>query len=592
MARDQRRYWGTVTPLPAPVLSMQAKMQEDAGLEGLFAPQVYGPPFVPLAAAAAVTTRVKLASGIALAFVRSPFETAMAAMDIDRISGGRFVLGLGVSVRSWSEGFFGMPYGKPLEQMREVVEIIRMVNTHCHTGQLKRYEGKYHRHDFRELQPPAPPVRTDIPIWIAALRGPLVSLAAEIGDGVIGHPIWSVDWLTKSVPEPLARGLKRAGKQRSDVEFNAWLFVAINGDKAQAINDARPTVAFYAGIGQYEEYFAAHGFREEARQLQHAVQSGDYLGAAHLVPERMAETFVVCGAPDEVRKKIEPAWDVADSLTLVPPAYGLRTDKLMSYVGAIASTFLRLARRIRCYDGSDGAAFSRARVARSTGRTRASRTCDQRRRRRRLHRRRWHDLRARASEGRLAQPRAGPRLRPRLGGLRTGRLSANALLPLAHSRGADQYSRECGYDRSLARGTMNARELASLKELKSCADGERVTFRARVLRLWEIGGLRMCLVGDESALTRIELGGAQVEEGKSYEFGNAVVREYPGGWHSAALTETSDAIALDDDIGVSEDEAYIERTFKILSGVQRKKGRVAGRVAPWRHPARPGENEG
>ncbi len=336
---DERRYWGTVTPLPAPLLAMQAKMQEDAGLEGLFAPQVYGPPFVPLAAAAAVTSRVRLASGIALAFVRSPFETAMAALDMDRLSAGRFTLGLGSSVRSWSEGFFGMPYGKPLEHMREVVEILRLVIAKAHTGELTRFEGKYHKHDFSELQPPPPPVRTDLPIWIAALRGPLVSLAAEIADGVIGHPIWSVRWLTTDVPGALKRGLTRGGKHRSDIEFNAWLWVAVNNDRAQAINDARATVAFYAGVEQYEEYFAAHGFREQALRLQEGVKRGDYLGVAHLVPDEMAETFVVCGSPDEVREKIEPAWQVADSLTLVPPAYGLTPDRLMAYAGGIASTF-------------------------------------------------------------------------------------------------------------------------------------------------------------------------------------------------------------------------------------------------------------
>jgi probable F420-dependent oxidoreductase len=336
---NKRRYWGVVSPLPAPVLSMQAKMLEDAGVEGLFAPQVYGPPFVTLGAAAAVTSRVKLASGIALAFVRSPFETAMAAMDLDRLSGGRFVLGLGSSVRSWSEGFFGMPYGKPLERMREVVEIVRMVNGKAHTGELKQFEGKYHRHDFTELQPPPPPVRTDIPIWIAALRGPLISLAAEIGDGVIGHPIWSIDWLTTRIPRSLDIGLRRGDKQRKDIEFNAWLFVAVNKDRAEAINDARATVSFYGGIAQYEEYFAAHGFREEARQLQKGVASGDYLEAAKLVPDDMAETFVVCGTPDDVRKRIDPAWEVVNSLTLVPPAYGLGADKLMAYAGGIASAF-------------------------------------------------------------------------------------------------------------------------------------------------------------------------------------------------------------------------------------------------------------
>jgi hypothetical protein len=112
-----------------------------------------------------------------------------------------------------------------------------------------------------------------------------------------------------------------------------------------------------------------------------------------------------------------------------------------------------------------------------------------------------------------------------------------------------------------------------------------VTFRARVLRFWEIGGLRMCLAGDESALTRVEVGAATLNEGESYEFGGALVGEYPGGWHSAALVEGSEVVRLAVDVPISQDEAYIERTYKILAGVQRKKGRRDGRVAPWRHPA-------
>lgn len=340
MAAKNGRIWGVITPnVPPGALGPQAKMLESAGLEGLFAPQVYGPPFVPLAAAASVTSRVRLASGIALAFVRSPFETAMTAIDLDRISGGRFTLGLGCSVRAWSEGFFGMPYGKPLEHMREVVDIIRTVIAKAHTGELERYDGVYHKHDFSELQPPAPPLRTEIPIWIAALRGPLLSLAAEIGDGVMGHPIWSVQWATTKMPEHIKSGLDRAGKKRSDIEVNLWPWVAISNDRKEAINDAKPTLAFYAGIAQYEEYWAAHGFRETARQLQEGVKRGDYLGVAGLVPDEMVETFVVCGSADEVRKRVEPLWEVADSLCPVPPAYNLGADKLMAYAGAIASTF-------------------------------------------------------------------------------------------------------------------------------------------------------------------------------------------------------------------------------------------------------------
>jgi hypothetical protein len=139
---------------------------------------------------------------------------------------------------------------------------------------------------------------------------------------------------------------------------------------------------------------------------------------------------------------------------------------------------------------------------------------------------------------------------------------------------------------------MSRRALENLKALKACEEGERVTFRARVLRLWEIGGLRMCLVGDESALTRVEIGQASLGEGGSYEFQNLAVREYPGGWHSASFMEESRAVPLDYEVAVSQDEVYIERTYKILSGVQRKKGRVSGRVAPWRHPAATDRGEG
>ena len=333
------KYWGVVTPLPAPFLTAQAQQLESLGLEGLFAPQVYGPPFVPLAAAAAVTSRVRLASGIALAFARSPFETATAAMDLDRISNGRFTLGLGTSVKAWSEGFFGMEYGRPLDHMREVVEIVRLVMTEAHTGALTQYHGHYHKLNFSEFNPVGAPLRTNIPIWIAALRTPLIRLAAEIADGIIGHPIWSIEWATTKVMDDVKAGLAKASKKRDDIEFNMWLFVAPNADRKQAIEDARATVAFYGGIEQYEDYFAAHGFRAEAKALQHGVKKGDYLSVKHLVTDEMAKTFVVCGTPDEVRERVSAIWDTADSATLVPPSYGLEPGALLQYAAKIADIF-------------------------------------------------------------------------------------------------------------------------------------------------------------------------------------------------------------------------------------------------------------
>ncbi len=128
--------------------------------------------------------------------------------------------------------------------------------------------------------------------------------------------------------------------------------------------------------------------------------------------------------------------------------------------------------------------------------------------------------------------------------------------------------------------------MSTVKDLKSLASGEEATFRAHVLRLWEVGGLRMTLVGDESGLTRIELGAAAVEDGRSYEFQHAAVRQYEGGRTSVSISDGGEALAIDEGVPVPQDEAYIERTFKILAAIQRKKGRREGRLPPWEHPAK------
>jgi len=128
--------------------------------------------------------------------------------------------------------------------------------------------------------------------------------------------------------------------------------------------------------------------------------------------------------------------------------------------------------------------------------------------------------------------------------------------------------------------------VARVKDLKTLAPGEAATFRARVLRLWEVGGLRMALVGDESGLMRIELGDAEVEDRRSYEFRGASVRQYEGGWTSVSIADGGEAVLLAEDVETPQDQAYVERTFKILSGVQRKKGRAEGRLPAWEHPAK------
>ena len=336
--KTRRRYWGVVPPLPAAFVAGVAKQAEDQGLEGIFAVQVHGLPWIPLAGAAMVTERLQLASGIAIAATRSPFETALAAIDLDRLSSGRFILGLGASVHAWTRGVYGAPDHKPLAHLRETVDAVRHIVRGAHRG-LAPFEGQYYSADFAQWPPSPSPVREEIPIWVAALRSRAVRLAAEIAEGVMGHPMWSIDWAVEKIQPDLRAGLERGGRKREDVELNLWLWCAPNSDEKEAIEDSRMTVAFYASMKQYESFFEAHGFRDEARRLQEYIQGHGPVPDAQLVPDEMVRAFVLCGKPDGIRERVERAWTVADSLCLVAPAYGLPLEKLAYYGGETEKLF-------------------------------------------------------------------------------------------------------------------------------------------------------------------------------------------------------------------------------------------------------------
>jgi probable F420-dependent oxidoreductase len=337
--KGRRRYWGLLFPSDAATMTQIAQGCEAAGLEGIWAVQLYGPPFLPLAAAAMVTKRVKLGTGVALAFTRSPLETALSAIDVDAMSSGRMVLGLGTSLRWWNESWHGVHYGKPIAHLREVVRIVREIIAGAHGGKLGKIAGEYHKLDLKGFSTVAPPVRNRIPIYLPAVFENGVRLAGEIADGLPGHPIWSARWIENEVKENLDASLKQAGRKRSEFDLNVWVFVTVDEDRKQAINDARATVAFYSSMAQYEKYFAAHGFRAEARAACAAAQRGDQTAMVAAIPDEMVTTFAVAGTPDEVRARVEKLWESADSMTLAPPAVGLDAASIARHQAAIARMF-------------------------------------------------------------------------------------------------------------------------------------------------------------------------------------------------------------------------------------------------------------
>jgi probable F420-dependent oxidoreductase len=336
-----KNLWTFLESMPSKEFERAVREAEEAGVQGIWIPQLFSPPFPAMAAAAMVSTRLQIGSGVALAFTRSPVETALSALEIDVLSGGRTVLGLGTSVQMLNEKLHGVVYGKPLAHLREVVRMVRDVIERGQTGELGAYNGEYHRFDLSGFRLGGPRVRKSIPIYLPALFQSSIRLAGEIGDGLAGHPLWSLRWVENEVRRLLEEGLAAAGRKREDFHVSLWSYVAIDADRKRAIDDARGTLAFYSGIAQYERYFAAHGFGDAARAVAAATAKGDFPAALAAIPDEMVAIFMAAGTPDEVRERIERLGRSADSLTLLPPGTGgtLPGERVRAYRRAIAETF-------------------------------------------------------------------------------------------------------------------------------------------------------------------------------------------------------------------------------------------------------------
>ncbi len=333
----KHEYWEMVQAMPAAEIAVLMKRFEDLGLYGVWVPQLHSPPFPTLAAMAMATTRLKLGSGIALAFTRSPMETALSALDLDRISGGRVVLGLGTGVRTWNENIHGIVYGKPVAHLREVVNAVRAIMGKGHSGELGRIDGEYHKLDLRAFRA-RKPVRASIPIYLPALFRNTVVVAGQIADGLMGHPVWSLSKI-EEYDRTLADSLASSGRARSSFHVNLWNYVAMARDRKQAIDDMRGTVAFYASVAQYEKYYTDHGFGAAARAAAEAAARGDTTAMLRAIPDEMVTTFAIAGTLDEARERVDNMWRYADSLTLSPPQYFLSAARLSQYRTAIVDVF-------------------------------------------------------------------------------------------------------------------------------------------------------------------------------------------------------------------------------------------------------------
>jgi probable F420-dependent oxidoreductase len=298
-----------------------SRAAEALGFDSVWTTELHRTPFVTAAAIACATSTIKVGSGIALAFVRSPMVTALTALDLDDISGGRFVLGLGPGVRRLNEDWHHAEYGHPAAHVAETVAVIRRFVGGAHSGEPIDFEGDYEPVRVRGYERPFAPVRPAIPVYLAAVGPAMLRLAGRVADGWISHELNSPAYLREKALPRLHEGLAQAGRSRSSLEVVASAVCMVDVDGRVARRRAAGLVAFYASVRSYAPFFEFHGFGEEARAVQARFKAGDEAGMTAAVPDQMVDALALAGTPAEVRERLAAYEGLADVLKLSAPTH-------------------------------------------------------------------------------------------------------------------------------------------------------------------------------------------------------------------------------------------------------------------------------
>jgi probable F420-dependent oxidoreductase len=320
-------------------LAQQGEAAEAAGIDCVWAPELFRSSVTQATWLAAKTEQVDVGTGIAWAFTRSAFILAVSALDVDEMSGGRFRLGLGAGVKRLNETWHSVDYGKPAPHLREMIEATRLIMEKAPTGEPIRYEGTYQDIDIRGWIRPHKPVRQRVPIYAAAMREGMCRMAGDVADGLIGHPMCPLRWIEEVMVPSFETGLRRSGRRRADLDFIPTVTCAIDDDEARALDAARRTIAFYSTVRTYKPLWEMHGFAAAAEAAGDAFRKGDLAAVPGHIPDEMVETFTAAGPLDKVRERVAEVAERGDGVFLTPATYFIPPEQIGEYQQKIIEAF-------------------------------------------------------------------------------------------------------------------------------------------------------------------------------------------------------------------------------------------------------------
>lgn len=292
------------------------KMEAD-GYDGVGTAEMNHDPFMPLLLAAEHSKNIELATGIAVAFARSPMILANLGHDLNSYSKGRFTMGLGSQIRPHITKRFSMPWGAPAAQMKELIQAMRAIWANWYEGEPLRFEGKYYNHTL--MTPAFTPEDKEYgapKVTLAAVGPVMTEVAGEVADGLIIHPFSNEKYIREVTLPAVERGLAKSGRSREDFQISYTPFI-ISGKDEQTFEktkaEVKGRVSFYGSTPAYKNVLGVHGWGEMQIELNKMSKQGQWKEMAELVTDDMLKVFGVMGEPKDIVGEIKSRYgDIVD----------------------------------------------------------------------------------------------------------------------------------------------------------------------------------------------------------------------------------------------------------------------------------------
>lgn len=290
-----------------------ARELEHQGFDAAWTGEINHDPFFPLLLAAEHTSRLDIGTSIAVAFARNPMTVANVGWDLQTYSQGRFILGLGTQVKPHIEKRFSMPWGRPVDRMREFVLALHAIWSTWKDGTRLSFEGEFYTHKLMTpMFTPEPQAFSTPKIFIAAVGEAMTEMCGEVADGVLAHAFTTRQYLHDVTIPAVQRGLQRSARDRDAFEVSCPVFVVTGRDEDEmdaSSAGVRKQIAFYGSTPAYRKVLELHGWGDVADELHRLSVLGEWDVMATLIDDEILGAFAVVATIDKLATALKDCCD-------------------------------------------------------------------------------------------------------------------------------------------------------------------------------------------------------------------------------------------------------------------------------------------